>query len=105
MKTLEERYAESARVLRNRYRIGLISLVTAFLLFFPVSVVLDNIFPQTLIIPLILIYFAIFIAPGLFFATSRCPKCRKALMFPVGAIFKKYANFPNKCMHCGFRLF
>ncbi len=102
LKTLEEKYEVRKKTIRKRYRVSVWSMFIGFVLSFPLSVFLDNVFPEKLIIPLMLIYLSIFLMPGLLFAASRCPKCQKPLMFSGGNIFKKYTNLPNNCIHCGF---
>ena len=105
MKTLEEKYLERSRVLQKRYRFFVVSFLLALLFFLPVSGFLDQIFPPKLIMPLCLMYFGIFLIPGLVFGASRCPKCQKPLLSPSGHMLRNIANFPNSCLHCGFTLF
>jgi len=105
MKSLEEKYAERSRTIQKRYRIFILSLLTALILFLPVCGFLDHIFPQNLLMPLILIYFSIFSLPGFVFAASPCPKCKKPLLALNGNMLRNITNFPNKCLHCGFHFF
>jgi hypothetical protein len=92
-------------VIRKRYRIFVSSFLFAFVLFLPVSGFLDKIFPPNLIMPLILLYFGFFLIPGIVFSASRCPKCQKPLLALNVQVLRNIANFPHRCLHCGFDFF
>lgn len=105
MKTLEEKYAERAKLIQKRFRRLLLSLLVGFVLLLPVFGFLDSIFPPQLIVPLMVIYFAIFALPGLILAGTRCPKCQKPLLAINRHSIRHFANFPQRCLHCDFPFF
>jgi len=102
LKPLEQKYEEKKKVIRKRYRFHILSMVLGCLFLLPVCLLFNQVFPQTLILPLILLYLSIFLFPWFFFVASSCPKCQKTLLSLSGNLFNKFSYYPHRCMHCGF---
>ena len=102
LKTLEQKYEERKNVIRKRYRFHIITLMFGLILLLPAGLIFDKVFSQNLVFPLIILYLSMFFIPWIFFVASSCPKCQKTLLSLSGNNFKKFLDYPHRCMHCGF---